>query len=1257
MSKKKLTREQHLAFAKDRHIAVTANAGSGKTTVLIDKYIDILLNDKKVAKDPTRILAITFTRVAASEMFLRTAKVIDKYIDQETDSIKLRILYEIRDKLSYAKITTIHSFCSSLLRDYPIEANIPPNFVELSEFDIFILQDEALELVFEELLDEDNPQPQYKLLFDNYGLAKIKELVTNIINQPDIFIEIIDFYNDDSNTILNNYNRIISEEVYKLMETFSILISKNNEYPKKVAGFNNLCEKFNNSLLELIKNEKVTDLFINKIINILETKVDGKSFFITFIGKHTNSKELTEEIKTKLKFYSNGINEEQTLQLINDARLFVEITKKYFELFQQLKDELSGIDFDDMIFKVREMLKDEETAKRVRAEYDYILVDEFQDTNIAQYEIIKSLVPTLQDSDLELDARCFIVGDGKQSIYRFRSADVRVFMEAIENIKNFNSNQINKALINPEYTLPESPGFDSNQIKIIPNNDSEKLGSLKLSCSFRLMPVPAAFVNFVFNKIEPTQLSEYDIKYENLVCGREIDALFEHIDNNQESIELDEKFGSVELLLNLVNKSDELENNTEEKEESIVENESSESEANMLARHILQLTNSTEETGTSNSKIFNYGDIAVLARNRKGFSALVSAFISHKIPYIIQSGQGFFSSQEIIDLTEFIKFLSNQNDDLAFASILASPFFGFTIDELFEISILGKKGDHLFDKFRMFLEQSKESMNYSKYGRCFEIIEMLKFHSTRIPISQLLTKIIETGGYWGVIANSPAGKQIAANFNKIVQFARDFEQKGFKTLNDFIVELEQLSQSSKEPEAVQQTNENAVKIITIHGAKGAEFPVVYLYSTNFRRNYDSEPFLNEKTGLTFKLRASSSPEVEEKILPIYSISKQYNNEAAIAEERRVLYVALTRAIHKLIITGELKIKKGAKKYTKPSMFLHYILTALELDFEEDLKIENMFGQNQFFGRMINEKLTVLRNDSFEKANTKFYVPVSYQVEAIEVENYAIIENRFDHILMMEPISGKISNTTLSPTKLMNFQADFDAYFIMELLGFSPDDLNSHEKSDSYPEDELEVKIKFGALPGTIIHEALEQINLWLNDDGSINNVILDDSINQSLIKNNAQGNTEIAQRVATECFAIAQTKLIQRNIKGLRKSQAELNLTMPIGDDFLTGSIDLLIETAEGTIEIWDWKSNRISSSEDLFEMKNKYQIQMLSYIYFLMHLHPNKDTYTARLLLTNCASPNSDDIDWTISFNYSYTDKEKIEIELFNLIQNSKFK
>ncbi len=1248
MGDRKLTQQQQRALARDRHISVMANAGSGKTTVLTDKYIDILLNDEKVAKDPARILAITFTKVAASEMKTRVIKAIDKIIDGESEQNRMKTLYNIRERLSYAKISTIHSFCSSILREYPIEAGIAPNFTELSEFEISSLKAEAIENVFEDILKpEADTSKRYTIFFDTYGLNTIKKYIESIASKRDMLDDAQVFYDKDKSEIKDFFETKKYEYTAAMVKEFlSYLDATQADLPsslpeKAQATFENLRNRIRSLGENIARNGKLEIKKVEEFCNVMKEKV-GRSKFSTLVGKSLSKEEEVKEIEDKLSKLKSEqadiINNDDAY--IDDAEMFIELSKKFSEEFSKLKDEISGVDFDDMICKVRDMLKNAEIAAKIRNEFAYILVDEFQDTNNSQYEIIKALVPSLNDNSVELDTRCFIVGDAKQSIYAFQGADVRVFKTAIKDIEKCNRQQITQGNIAEQFKLPNKVGFSPEyaETKV---SEQERHGNLNLSTSFRLLPVPAAFVNYIFTNLtepSPSNQSDYEVSYEELVCGRAIDTLFSNAD--EQKIQADEKFGSVSILLNIAQSGDNAGQATDSSEEEYI---GSYGEAELVAKSIINITSQNSERKVLKNGEYvkpDFGDIAVLARSRKGFATLTDAMLRYKIPYVMQSGSGFYSASEIIDITQFLLFLTNEKDDLAFASILRSPFFGFYIEELFEIRLKGDYGDSLYARFKIYADSLPEnSDSRAKCERALEIISTLQFYSTRVPVSSLLIKIIETGGYWGVVSKSPAGEQIEANFEKLIDYARKFEEKGFRTLNDFVEELVQLSIDSKEAEATFKTGENAVKIITVHGSKGTEFPIVYLYSTNFRPPNIGSPILDSDYRLNFRFKTWINDELQPVEQYITAIAKEHHKKIEEAEQKRLLYVALTRAKDHLIITAEVKpVKDGL---SKPSGFYKYILKGLGQEADPPSQSGEI--------HLEPSKLKILSNGKFEERDFDFKVTFSTELpaEVEKPENAAMLPEVTatpSVKLSLEPIEPSFINGIYSASSLIEFRDEQEKYVLSNLLGMEESKLE-YKASEESPS---------GMVIGSIIHSIMELIPKWATADGA-DVQKLGEFATAKLQNYGLPATDEISGRIIGECKAAAESEFIQKHLQQLIDAKLEYELNMPIGDDFITGYLDCLVEVAPNTYEVWDWKSNMIHSDNHLLDLGEHYKLQMEIYAMFVLLLYPDMPHCTCRLLFTNRAPRSVKDEDWIVSYKFERASLGGIKSKVSELIAKSK--
>ncbi|GAB1372072.1 hypothetical protein MASR1M45_21340 [Candidatus Kapaibacterium sp.] len=443
-----LTREQSIALLNDRHISVTANAGSGKTSVLVEKYIDILVKSKRNPSDSIRsIVALTFTRQAAADMKVKIIKKINMMIQSDLGKNLLKFK-KLREYISSAKVSTIHSFCNSLLRDYPIEAGISPLFREMDEFESKTISSFVIETEFERLaellINEDNDElidenaRDFDQLIRVLPINTLREYISELIKEPVNLGNINQFYSKTDTEIINFFeNQFITsffDELGKFLDDLMQIYSVDGDYKNLEKARNSL----NEIKLEAQNKEKSSINSILDKLTYLRTIKESKPYLLNKIAKdYPNMPDIAESLKefikkSELTFF--GLN--YTKEFIDTSRKFIALVNRINEKFWEEKHELSAYSFDDLLILTNNLLENNEVRDKILKDIDFLLVDEFQDTNQIQYDLISKLCPNLfTDNTGSASPKLFIVGDAKQSIYGFRSADVSVFLQAEEDIK------------------------------------------------------------------------------------------------------------------------------------------------------------------------------------------------------------------------------------------------------------------------------------------------------------------------------------------------------------------------------------------------------------------------------------------------------------------------------------------------------------------------------------------------------------------------------------------------------------------------------------------------------------------------------------------------------------------------------------------------------------------------------------------------------------------------------------------------------
>ena len=1105
-----LTKYQEDALEYKKHISLTANAGSGKTTVLSKRFVEILVNEKISLNN---IVAITFTEKAASELYSKIAKELDSRIENagQGNAYKLEIL---RRNLVSAKISTIHSFCIDILKDYAPEAGIDANFSPIDAR----TSEELLELSIEEIINkkirDEETAADLKYLLRIFGtkstlVKKVKELfykrkttqkiINTIYNSTEKQIE--DFF---ETKFRNDFTTLFQDKIKNLIAD----IEKVNSLPDSSKV--NEIQVHINMLLNEIKSK--TDLLqqYRLILEIKENLLTGNG---TIKKRGYLSGKLYDENYDVIKEIERTFSELQQITIDENYKLLnkelakfgltlIEFYKEIFQRYTTKKTQKAYLDFEDILLYAQKLLSNPEVQNALSDKYKYIMVDEYQDTNEIQYNIFMPILKNLQTGNL------FVVGDEKQSIYMFREAEVEIFRKTKKEIELIESKQ----------------------------------SILELPHSFRLAPNIALFTNILFNKLfENANPVFNEVEYRNLVCAY-----------------TKETKGEVEFLI------------TDEKEKE---------ESEIVANRIIEIVNDNEND-------FSFGDFAILCRKRKDFTTLEAEFSKRKIPFSIVGGKGFYQQQLIYDIYNYLSFLVNPGNDLALANILRAPYYSLSDVQLMEIALC--KGKTYFDKFKKYV---KENSNLYEYLRLLEKhIEI----SGKTEINSLIRIIKVETGYWSYIANKQDAEQEIANLNKIIQRSISLTAQGFHSLYDFILYLKDaIENTDDEGQAEINNNTDSVKIMTIHQSKGLEFPVVVLYHTNQKGKDDSlsakEIKIDKEYGILAKLPLKNNFADDYVQAPVIGL---YNYKAAkknIAELKRLLYVAITRAEEYLIIS----LSHKNQKYQRNS-FASFITEALELDIEQDeIKLSDSLTYMK-----LRDNIYV--NETIEEELTLKLISNINEKKIILSEDE---EKSKDYEILLDKIYTTEKNEIISASKIALFLQCPRKYQLTYELGYfevvkqykdvsGRDDFNDKENLD---------EINIGAnIGGKIVHSVMEK---------NIANKNLSEEVDRLIEQENELQNVDndFKQNLKEDILKLLEhfyTTEVYRELQSYSNYANELEIYISKKDYFLYGIIDKLI-IDENKIIIVDYKTDKIDSSN--MELKREsYFNQLMFYAYLLKNKFQN---------------------------------------------------
>ena len=832
-----LTRNQQDALNIENHVCVTAGAGSGKTTVLVERYLKILRESNVT---PREIVAITFTEKAAAEMKDRVIKRLSEEEDADTRENFL-------EQMNSAHISTIHAFCSSILREFPFQADVPANFSIVSGIDQKLLLQETLKNTLKGIATniEHPNRPELTRLLQRYGgQKKLAEFFSMMIDQRDVVAKLNqDIYSEPiERKICETWERYIADEWIRcLAPLLAVAKGKNAEEVRELT--NQLVQSRETEMAQSITRE------IRKKIAALITTAGGSIAKTDFLGRGV----YTPEIDPEINFLEPAAKAAKALPPLEadtgeiDDNFLIRTTRDLLTLYDRILDDYQTtklaqgkLDQSDLQLKTRDLLRNNKQIRQKLVDrYKFYMIDEYQDTNELQYELAMLLTNELKSANL------FIVGDPKQGIYGFRGADVRV--------------------------------FNKTQKKIIEN------GGFKVSLkeNFRSLRDPLRFVNYFFDQLMGEGSgNEFEVPYENLIQARQSNT-----------------GGNVDIILG--KKDDETAN-----------------EYTLIAQHIKNLkanSISVEEHGTKRSESLPpiaYGDIAILIRYRTHLPNIEHALLEAGIPYLTTKGVGFYQRQEIYDIWNYLNFLNAPTEnDVSLAAVLRSPAFGISDAELYEISL--QEGTN-------FWEKAQDYQTHSEHLK--RAIHTLKKHSPlahRMPVNQLIVSIVNETGLIGTLKTGIYGQQRSANYQKLLELARNFDgDENTQILPDFIEFLDTLiKEEPREGEAIIEESRGAVQIMTIHAAKGKEFPIVILPNLDRKGRPNSEPFIDDPLGIGF---SPLNPDNDyQKTAPdIVTLIKNRADEKETAEKKRLFYVGTTRAEDRLILSGTLSEKGEAQQMLK-----------------------------------------------------------------------------------------------------------------------------------------------------------------------------------------------------------------------------------------------------------------------------------------------------------------------------------------------------
>ena len=1162
MSSPKWTQEQqNVIDSRGGNLLVAAAAGSGKTAVLVERIIQMILNsDLKI--DIDKLLVVTFTNAAASEMKQRVLDAIYKKLNEnpENENLQKQILL-----LNKANICTIDSFCLDVVRNNFFELkNVSPNFRIADTAEIDILEQEVIEDIFEQKYD--NQDKDFLELINTYTSYKddspLKDLILKIVkaisSMPfpekwlDEHIEMFNLENrledDFSNT---PWGHILLEDIEEeITDDLEILKNLKKELQDQLD-----LEKVQIVIGQDINNLEILKANINnwdKAFTTFQTMTFEKWPRINANNEFKEeAKEIRDSVKKKFKAKLEKILLSDSKQSNLDIYDMYKILKKLQNLilefklqFSKKKQEKNIVDFSDIEhFALEILLKEDDNnnlvktdvAKRYQEKFVEIAIDEYQDSNLVQEYIMTAI---------SNGKNLFMVGDVKQSIYKFRQAMPELFLSKYNTYKNTITN----------------------------NDDNLKIQLFK---NFRSRENILDFTNLIFQNIMSENLGDVNYNHEEYLNLGATDYKKPEQNLNTEVYLIDTK-----------EKQDE-----EEQEEHY---EDIELEAKFVAKKIKELIDNKFQVYDRKKECFRdikYSDIAILLRSTKQKANIFEQeIINQKMDVFSDTSQEYLDSIEIQTIISLLKIIDNPMQDIPLVTVLRSNIGKFTDNDLVTIRLNDK-----YDDFYTCLLKSRISVEgelKEKIETFLSNLKMWQEEQEYLALDELIWKIYSDTGFYNYCGLMPNGNLRQANLRALFERAKQYEQASFKGLYNFIKFIDKLKLGSGDLGSAKLIgeNDNVIRIMSIHKSKGLEFPVVFLANVGKQFNMQSlkiDPILlHSKLGIGMKY-INHNIQVEYDTNAKIAVKNKLIQES-ISEEMRVLYVALTRAKEKLIITG------------------------ISKDYEKD--IEKIKKQVQIYGKVENKINPILLKKCKSYLDWIMLVSVYNKFDFEKIANIEVLEknklntNSKEEVVEKINIQEKLSNNKQDEKKLKQIKEEIEYKYKFIQSSITPTKtsvseikLNNQEKINSieltkpkFINNDEEKQVS-PARKGSLVHMCMQYLNPKI--DYLENNV-------KELINNLYEKNIiTLKEMQAINPFKILQftkskiwqqmktaTKIYREKPFYIEVEANKINSNNNLDKVLVQGIIDLYYITKDDELVLVDYKTDYVQNEEELI---SKYKVQL----------------------------------------------------------------
>lgn len=1064
---------------RDKNIIISAAAGSGKTRVLVDRVINLML-DEKVPID--KMIIVTFTNKASIEMKDRIRQALE---DQIENDISNKFLKDQLKLLKHAHIQTLHSFASDMLREYFYYfENLSPNFSIISENANVILKEEAIDEVFDE--EYAKKSPDFHNFIHNFATSRndraAKSIILKTYDKLTSQIDPIAWLDSktESPFDFNIFKEIVREKIDLILADISKNKSIARENNLRVEYEDMLSDDYNlvNDLNQIIFTD--WDLFIEKV---------NKAKFSTMVRARKGEKDIQAIIKNNRDLYKKELKNISSLVLNTNSHIISDfgkkevevlkeinyLSKRFIKKYQAKKKDKSYLDFNDIEAEFIKLIDNEEANQVLRERFSYIFFDEYQDSNEIQNYIIEKL---------KGEDNLFFVGDVKQSIYGFRRAEPQLFLDKLES-----------------YEREE-------------NKDSIRIN---LNENFRTDQDIIDFVNYIFDRLMTKEASGID--YKN--GGHRLNATKEFDKANPKS------------------------------EIHVLEEKLSEE------NHLVKVIENLLEEG------YEYKDIAILLRSGAKSYLYENAFKKAGIPFFNDISKVSFGAVEVTFFINMLKLIANPKDDITLLSVIRSDIYKFSEDDIAAIR-LNSKYTKFYEAFENYSKDDDILVKINDFKTAFNDFS---YQLSLMDLYEFGNYIFENSNFYEFLMARDSASDRIANVEAFIDLMSDYEANNDNGLYGFLDYVENLSLYQTDninPARDLSENENLVRIMTIHKSKGLEFPVVILADANKRFN---NKHLRESVVFDDDLGIGINVADYENKIRLTSLKKDLITEKMTMEnkreEMRVLYVALTRAINKLIVVGNRNLNtvnklNGRDDYLNMSTYLDWIIASLSDDKISLDLLESEYTTDELSN--IAEILTFTEENDYKLSKGE-------NISNILAAN--VHDKLYDKFVDLFTKRYKYEDDTKDSIKKSvteiskNFNPEEDGY---ELPSYSKFESTGEFRKPNFISEVREYK---PTDRGTIIHKVFQGLSYQKYDnrslDRALKRLVLENKIKQDELK-------VLEEEKIIAYFKNPIIKNLYQKAENIRKEETFL---MKYEDYYVNGQIDIMFEF-EDEIVLLDFKTDKI---------------------------------------------------------------------------------